>query len=111
MTRREPHLTDLTDLNEFLPPPTAQHQTSVLAEQLRLDAELALIRRDARRVGRLLTHIPMLSLTWFFVRVSFAALFATILYVLCWWLILAISAGSGYTLVMLLTEIIALASP
>lgn len=111
MTRREPHLTDLTDLNDFLPPPAAHRAPSVLAEQLQLEAELALLRRDARRVGRLLTHIPMLSLTWFFVRVSFAALFATILYVLCWWLILAISAGSGYTLVMLLTEIIALASP
>ncbi len=68
-----------------------------------LEAELATIRAEARRVGRLLNRIPFFSLVWFFVRIGFAVFFASLLYVLCWWLITAATVGGSASLFLLLS--------
>lgn len=70
-----------------------------------LEAELATIRAEARRIGRLLNRIPFFSLVWFFVRLGFALFFASLLYVLCWWLVIAAGAGSSYSLLMFLARL------
>lgn len=68
-----------------------------------LDAELAAIRDEARRIGLLLNRIPFLSLIWFFVRIGFAVFFASIVYVFCWWLITAATVGGSASLFLLLS--------
>lgn len=78
-------------------------RAEAIREDAELDAELATIRAEARRIGRLLNRIPFFSLVWFFVRIGFAVFFASLLYVLCWWLITAATVGGSASLFLLLS--------
>lgn len=80
-------------------------RAEAIREDAELEADLATIRAEARRIGRLLNRIPFFSLVWFFVRLGFALFFASLLYVLCWWLVIAAGAGSSYSLLMFLARL------
>lgn len=70
--------------------------------------ELDSIKIDAKRVGMLLVRIPFLDMMFFFVRVFFALFFATLVYLFLWWLLIAASAGAGFSLLHVLARLMQL---
>lgn len=107
MSHQDPYVstTTMDDLKSSVHAPWQPPASEDTADQ---DAALAAIRDDARRIGRLLVRIPFLDMMFFFVRVFFALFFATLVYLFLWWLLIAASAGAGFSLLHVLARLMQL---
>ena len=80
-------------------------RAEAIREDAELDAELATIRDDAKRIGMLLVNIPLWKLTVFFFRVFLAIFFASIIYVVWWFLVSALLAANGLVIGTLIANL------
>lgn len=107
MSHADPYISTTT-MDDLQSPPQAQRQAPPLDDREAVDPELEGIKIDARRIGMLLVRIPFLDMMFFFVRVFFALFFATLVYLFLWWLLIAASAGAGFSLLHVLARLMQL---